>query len=308
MAATADMIVELEKATPGAEQPQEDQQGSECSCTNSWRNWFNLCALIVNTVITYTSLTGVFGKTNTELSTKYQTLVTPAGWAFSIWGPIFIWETIFVVAQFFPRFRRSEVVLRMSPWWWALCGFQCCWTFAFAQDQVTLALIFMLLILSSLLGVAWSTDGLNLSIAEYLLLRAPLSLQLGWIICAAAVNINVQADALKASQSTLLAVAVLTYAAVVSSSVAFALVPCSPDPVVSLVAAWAFMGIYSELGNPEGLKDPERFNPSVWDDVVLDGMRSAALLVSIATLTTAVLAMILRALRAQKRTVLLREI
>jgi len=212
-----DMIVELEKATPGAEQPQEDQRGSDCSCTNSWKNWFNLCALIVNTVITYTSLTGAFGKTNTELSNKYQTLVTPAGWAFSIWGPIFIWETIFVVAQFFPRFRRSEVVLRMSPWWWALCGFQCCWTFAFAQDQVTLALIFMLLILSSLLGVAWSTDGLNLSIAEYLLLRAPLSLQLGWIICAAAVNINVQADALKASQSSLLAVAILTYAAVVSS-------------------------------------------------------------------------------------------
>ena len=25
---------------------------------------------------------------NAELSAKYQTIVTPAGWAFSIWGPL----------------------------------------------------------------------------------------------------------------------------------------------------------------------------------------------------------------------------
>merc|ERR1712176_1603272 len=169
----------------------------------------------------------------------------------------------------------------MSPWWWALCVVQCCWTFAFAQDQVTLALIFMLLILASLLGISWSTDGLALSAAEYFLLRAPLSLQLGWIICAAGVNVSVQADALKSSQSTLLAVAVLTYAAVLSASVAFAVGPLSPDPIVCLVAAWAFLGIYSELGNPVELNDPTRFNPSTWDAVILDGLRSAALGVSI---------------------------
>merc|ERR1719389_1282512 len=112
----------------------------------SWKNLLNLAAYVLNTVVTYSSLTGIFGSTNTELSNKYQTLVTPAGWAFSIWGPIFIWEGIFVVAQLFPRFRQSEVVLKISPCWWALCVIQCCWTVAFAQDQVTLALILMFLI------------------------------------------------------------------------------------------------------------------------------------------------------------------
>merc|ERR1719181_542557 len=89
-----------------------------------WKTWVNLGAYVVNTIVTYTSLTGVFGATNTELSKKYQTLVTPAGWAFSIWGPIFLWEGIFVVAQLFPSFRESTTVLRVSPWWWALCTFQ----------------------------------------------------------------------------------------------------------------------------------------------------------------------------------------
>lgn len=302
MAATANMTLAVEKSTDVEHaEEQEEEQVSDCSCRSMWRNWLNLGAYIVNLVITYISLTGVFGKTNTELSSKYQTLVTPAGWAFSIWGPIFIWEAVFVVTQLFPRFRKSEVVHKMSPWWWALCFFQCCWTFSFAQDQVTLALIFMISILASLLGISWSTDGLAMSYAEYFLLRAPLSLQLGWIVCASAVNINVQADALKASQSVLLAFAVFTYAAVMSISTAFTWALHSPDAIVSLVAAWAFAGIYSKLGDPEELNDPTRFNPSTWDTVILDGLRTAALLVSLATLVNAVAAVVLRVVRAHKR-------
>lgn len=159
----------------------------------------------------------------------------------------------------------------------------------------------MISILASLLGISWSTDGLAMSYAEYFLLRAPLSLQLGWIVCASAVNINVQADALKASQSVLLAFAVFTYAAVMSTSTAFTWALQSPDAIVSLVAAWAFAGIYSKLGDPEELNDPTRFNPSTWDTVILDGLRTAALLVSLATLMNAVAAVVLRVVRAHKR-------
>merc|ERR1719272_1299608 len=137
----------------------------------TWKNWLNLAAYLLNTVVTYTSLTGIFGATNTELSNKYQTLITPAGWAFAIWGPIFIWELVFTVAQMCPRFRNSKVVQLISPWWWALCAFQSLWTFAFAQDQVTLALVLMLCILTSLLGMSCSTDGLRMTLAEYFLLR-----------------------------------------------------------------------------------------------------------------------------------------
>merc|ERR1719313_124544 len=110
------MTLEVEKGSVVAEQAQEAVEASGCSFRNTWRNWLNLGAYVLNTIVTYVSLTGIFGKTNTELSAKYETLVTPSGWAFSIWGPIFIREGIFVVAQLFPRFRKSEVVHRMSPW------------------------------------------------------------------------------------------------------------------------------------------------------------------------------------------------
>merc|ERR1712232_1374032 len=98
----------------------------------------------------------------------------------------------------------GKVVMRVSPWWWALCIAQVAWTLAFAQEQIALALVFMFSILASLLGVSWNTDGLRMSVKEYFLLRAPFSLQLGWIIAASVVNTNVQADAARASQESLL--------------------------------------------------------------------------------------------------------
>jgi len=250
--------------------------------------------------VTYSSLTGVFGATNTELSKKYQTLVTPAGWAFAIWGPIFIWEAVFVVAQFFPQFRQTKTVLQVSPWWWALCACQSVWTLVFAQDWVTASLCFMFSILVSLLGICWTTDGQEMRTAEYFLLRAPFSLQLGWIIVASTLSVNVQADALSASQESLLALAVFSTAALLAVVTVFTLVVKSPDPIVALVAAWAFAGIRSELNNPALLNDPTRFNPSKWDVVTLGGLAQAALGVCVVSVAMAVVATSLRILRVYR--------
>ena len=41
------------------------------------------------------------GSSNSEISAKYPTLVTPSGWAFSIWGIIFLSEGASVVWQLF---------------------------------------------------------------------------------------------------------------------------------------------------------------------------------------------------------------
>jgi len=281
------------------EQLSSDEE-EEAPVAIAWKNWLNLAAYVFNSVVTYSSLTGIFGATNTELSNKYQTLVTPAGWAFSIWGPIFIWEAVFVAAQFRPRFRNSDIVLRMSPWWWALCAFQAAWTLVFAQDWIAFALLLMLSILASLLGIAWSTDGLQMSAAEFFLLRAPLSLHLGWIIVASTLNLSVLADAMKASQETLLALAILSYAAVLAVATVFTLVVKTPDPVIGIVAAWAFGAIASELNNPVALNDPTRFNASTWDMVTLGGLRQAALGICLLSAAMAVIATVLRILAAQR--------
>jgi len=242
-----------------------------------WRNWANLVAYVINSVITYTSLTGVFGPTNTDLSRKYQTLVTPKGWAFSIWGPIFIAEGAWVVAQMLRRFRANPAVVASTPWWLAACLFQVCWTFAFAQEVIWLSLVMMLSILGCLLGMAIQADQtLLLSLPEYALLRAPFALHLGWILCASAVNTNVLADYERALPGTLLGMAVTSLAAILAVVTAFTLATKRAEPVVGLVAAWACTAVASELGDPAKLLDPARWNYYEWNATTIEGIRTAA--------------------------------
>ena len=51
-------------------------------------NLVNMLAYVLNVVVTYgIGVGGIFDlPTNDELSAKYQTLVTPVGWGFAIWG------------------------------------------------------------------------------------------------------------------------------------------------------------------------------------------------------------------------------
>jgi hypothetical protein len=68
----------------------------------------------------------------------------------------------------------------------------------------------MLGILLSLVTAILRTDFLpEISLKEYLLLRAPFSLHCGWIIAASVLNINVLADYNMSSQETLLMLAMV---------------------------------------------------------------------------------------------------
>ena len=61
----------------------------------------NLLFYIINVVITYgVGVLGWYGKTNSEVSAEYPTLLTPVGWAFSIWAVIFIAQGVWVGQQF----------------------------------------------------------------------------------------------------------------------------------------------------------------------------------------------------------------
>jgi len=258
----------------------------------SWHNWANLVAYVINLAVTYGSLTGVFGPTNSELSRKYQTLVTPAGWAFSIWGPIFIWEGFFAGAQMTPWLRDSSVVSSMTGWWLAACVFQVGWTVFFAREIVVASLICMLGILASLLGGILVTDRAlpQISIREFWFLRAPFSLHAGWIVAASLLNTNVLADFLKASPGPLLALAVASFATISATVAIFALATPKADTIICLVAAWALAGISTNLQEAEDLRNPDRFNFYDWPQEVLDGIRISALIISIGSLLLAAVA------------------
>merc|ERR1719487_3035714 len=261
----------------------------------------NLVSFTVNCLLTYLSLTGLFGETNTALSAKYQTLVTPIGWAFSIWGPIFIWEGVFAIAGIaVPSLRTSILQEKIGLWWTGVCIMQIGWSIAFAQDQVLLSLFFMLSILLFLIVLCYrvySTTGT--STMEFLTLKGPFFLQLGWITAASFVNINVVADARiptlvngtvtggtammnplyfsATNSSTLLALGVLSLAGLFLTGVLVGILPDRTDGnvIVCGVVAWALGGVAAQLNAPMAK------TAIMFGDVITNALSTAAATLSL---------------------------
>ena len=54
--------------------------------------WIVLLAALAMPLVAWLSQTGQFGPTNGAISDRYPTLLVAAGYAFSIWGLIFLWD------------------------------------------------------------------------------------------------------------------------------------------------------------------------------------------------------------------------
>merc|ERR1712176_568994 len=191
-------------------------------------------------------------------------------------GPIFLGEGIFTAAQMTPKYRNSKVVEAVTPGVVIAFLSQSVWNFAFAQDLIPFSLVCMYGILGGLLLVAARSDRLTTTWTEHGLIRAPLSLHMGWIIAAASLNTNVLFDYWRSPPEQMLGVAVTSIGVLCVLAAIFAFATKSPDPIVCFVAAWAFSGIAVELADGSNLNDPNRHNPHTWDPVTLGGLQLAA--------------------------------
>ncbi|HKP69512.1 MAG TPA: hypothetical protein VJV05_09525, partial [Pyrinomonadaceae bacterium] len=94
--------------------------------TDTMRSFLVLAATIGVLVFNWLAATGRLGGTDTEaISAKYQTLVTPGGYAFSIWSLIYVGLLAFSVYQLLPsnvsRFRPVRTLYILT------CALNCAW-------------------------------------------------------------------------------------------------------------------------------------------------------------------------------------
>jgi len=234
------------------------------------------------------------GMSPDDMGPRYQTLITPAGAAFAIWGIIYTWEAVFVLAQALPSNRDKQLVAVITPWLLACAVFTNVWTVAFSLESFAISQVGMSGIWISLVGIILQTDALKgITTAEYWLIRAPFSLHGGWVTVAHFLNLNVWADSLQAPAPQLVAIAIASLCAVFGLIVLFAVAVPRPDPIMPVAAAWAAGWIYSSL------QDPTRFlsktnNPVSLDLATLEGFSRAASYLSLLFLTLAVVAVPLR--------------
>ncbi|MBD2699756.1 tryptophan-rich sensory protein [Spirosoma sp. BT702] len=191
------------------------------------RQFLVVISVIAMITMNYLSNAGVFGsKTNGDISDKYHTLITPAGYAFSIWGLIFLGLLAFAVYQALPS-QRTNPHFRLVGWWVVLnttCN--AIWSPLFNNERIGLALIVILVMLFSaaiieqyLLAsqdvplVPVDPDATlpetTASSSETLLARIPFSIYFGWLTVATILNVAVY---LKASDFTLMGLSEPTWA------------------------------------------------------------------------------------------------
>ena len=91
------------------------------------------------------------GQTTGEISDKYPSLFTPAGYVFSIWGLIYLGLIVFVIWQALPRQRSDEKLRSVRVPFLVSCACNAAWIFAWHFDFLVLSLALMAGILGSLI-------------------------------------------------------------------------------------------------------------------------------------------------------------
>ena len=71
---------------------------------------------IVMPLVAWMNQQGVFGPTNGEVSDRYPTLLVAAGYAFSIWGVIFLLDLVYGIWQATGERKGDPTVAHVAPW------------------------------------------------------------------------------------------------------------------------------------------------------------------------------------------------
>ena len=156
----------------------------------------NIIALIVTVFLNYLSNTGfINGNTMSSVSAAYQNLFTPAGYAFSIWGLIYVGLIAFVIYHAsitFKNIQANNVVLNVGWWFVISCLANCLWIFAWLYNYTGLSVIIMIVLLFSLVMIIIKTrmELDNLPMKQIAFVWWPFSLYAGWITVALVANIS----------------------------------------------------------------------------------------------------------------------
>jgi len=209
--------------------------------------WINIAAFILTILINGLagSTTIIAGKNTAQISDANPTLITPAGYVFSIWGIIYILLGVFVVFQALPS-QQGKDFQKQIGWLFALSSLaNIAWLFLWQFEYLSLSVVLMFLLLSSLiliylrLGIGKSKVGMR----EKLVFHLPFSVYLGWITIASIANVaatlvSIKWDGFGISPETWAAVIIA-----VALLIAILVVASRKDVAYALVIIWALVGI-----------------------------------------------------------------
>jgi len=156
----------------------------------------NAFAFALMVAVNYLSNAGLLnGNSMKTISDRYFNYFTPAGYAFSIWGLIYLGLLGFVFYTGLDGKKdpsRSAVTLKIG-WWFVLSSLaNSCWVVAWLYDYIGLSVVIMGFLLFCLVKIIINTR-MELDahpLKDYLFIYWPFALYSGWITVAFIANIS----------------------------------------------------------------------------------------------------------------------
>lgn len=212
---------------------------------------FFVLTVIVNSLAGGTTILG--GQLTATVSDANPTLITPAGYVFSIWGIIYILLGIFVVYQALPSQKGKDYQNRIGLLFIISSIANIIWLFLWQYNYLSISVVLMFILLATLiliylrLGIGKSKAPLREKLAVHL----PFSVYLGWITVASIANVAVTLVSLKFNgfgiSPEVWAILVVAVALVITTLMLIT----RKDIAYSLVIMWALVGIgVKQVGNP----------------------------------------------------------
>ena len=214
---------------------------------SSLLKWVNILAFIFT--VLFNSLAGsttiLGGKNTAQISDANPTLITPAGYVFSIWGVIYILLGIFVVFQALPS-EKGKDYKRSIGWLFVLSSvLNIAWLFLWQYEYLSLSVVIMFLLLASLiwiylrLGIGKSKVGIR----EKLFVHVPFSTYLGWITIASIANVAVTLVSVNWDGFGISSETWATLIIIVALLITILVLATRKDIAYGLVIVWALIGI-----------------------------------------------------------------
>ena len=130
-----------------------------------------------------------------EVSNTYDNLFTPASYAFSIWGLIFLGLLAFAIFQIHKAYftnHSTEFIGQIGYWFFLANILNSAWVIAFVYDFTGLSVLIMLGILFSLIKIILNTNMERWDAPKEIIAFVwwPICLYSGWIAVATIANIS----------------------------------------------------------------------------------------------------------------------
>lgn len=205
----------------------------------------NIGAFVGTMIVNYATASGLIsGLSQSEISQRYQTMITPAGFAFSIWGVIY---GLLILSMIYWIWKKNDedkqqLIHKLSPLIWAMFAVNIAWNIFFSMSMIAVSVICILAYWVILFLICRKIGNkISLTTMAY-------GIHFGWISVASIVNffaLLVQINNGELSSPELWYVLALIFGIILG----FTLVILLGNVGIPLAMAWAYFGIFMRLND-----------------------------------------------------------